>query len=1038
MAPFTKPETVLKQAEGLVQVGQSNAALQSLTEMFSSKRFRSTPLTSLEPIMLRFVELCVDMRRGRTAKEGLMQYKNIAQNSSVTSIEVVIKKFIALSDAKVQEAQEQAERVIAVDVDDLEASETPEDVLLGAVSGDQNKDRTDRALVTPWLKFSWESYRTALETLKNNARLEAVYQQIALQAFKFCLKHSRKVEFRRLCETLRLHLANVAKYSHQTHSINLSDPDTLQRHLDTRFAQLNASVELELWQEAFRSVEDVHNLLTLAKKAPRPAMMANYYEKLTRIFLTSGNALYHAAAWSRYYSVVRAVGGKSEEELAQLGGLVLISALAIPVSLADGEEEEVKGKSARLTALLGLSKPPTRTSLLRDALLRNALNVSSPEIRLLHQILEVDLHPLTICATIAPIFRSLAADSTYAPYLSPLNKVLLSRLLGQLSQVYSSVRLTYITELIAPLNEPYDINPRADGVSVEPEIWDSNKLEAYMMGCARRGELSIRIDHAEGSVTFASDVFGGSSPVASTSSTGAVPCGDLIRTRFSRLATTLSNSLLQLYPPPATPSAAEEYATLFKAAEEERKRLAIRRTLTTRRAELLSELSVRKEKEEQSRKAEQARKDKEEENRRALEGDRRRAQERLKRELEAARKEEAKTLAKTLIAKGGLKVDAEDIEKYDTTKLVALQVEQLDKEKRDFSERLRILHKRIDHLERAFRKEERPLLEQDYERQQQEDHVTHEMTVAMRRAAAQQKHREDLEAKARLSRIMADYQARCKEITDRRQEDYERRRAEAQKLIDAEKEVRRKKVFAERAAQQKSREIIEARLRSYEEELRQRDIGTVLFLLVLLLNYSQADPIVARKEEEESSRAEAEAAAAKEEAAKRAAEEQALEARKLREAERRKTAEEARLKLQKEEEAERHRLERQAARPSNGDVAASTWRRSGANSGTSTPTSSIPPSSGRPTPTLGGAYRPPALRAASGANPVARTAAAGDVTPPLPASKPSPFGQARPRQDISRQGTPPPRVVEKDADGFQTATPKFKVRRTGPGEAPPR
>lgn len=176
MAPFTKPETVLKQAEGLISVGQQNAALQSLTEMFSSKRFRSTPISSLEPIMLRFVELCVDMRRGRTAKEGLMQYKNIAQNSSVPSIEVVVKKFLALADAKVQEAQEQAEKAVNLEVDDLEASETPEDVLLGAVSGDQSKDRTDRALVTPWLKFSWESYRTALETLKNNARLEVIYQ----------------------------------------------------------------------------------------------------------------------------------------------------------------------------------------------------------------------------------------------------------------------------------------------------------------------------------------------------------------------------------------------------------------------------------------------------------------------------------------------------------------------------------------------------------------------------------------------------------------------------------------------------------------------------------------------------------------------------------------------------------------------------------------------------------------------------------------------------------------------------------------------
>lgn len=38
--------------------------------------------------MILFVELCVDLRKGKQAKDGLYQYKNIAQNTNVGTIEV--------------------------------------------------------------------------------------------------------------------------------------------------------------------------------------------------------------------------------------------------------------------------------------------------------------------------------------------------------------------------------------------------------------------------------------------------------------------------------------------------------------------------------------------------------------------------------------------------------------------------------------------------------------------------------------------------------------------------------------------------------------------------------------------------------------------------------------------------------------------------------------------------------------------------------------------------------------------------------------
>jgi translation initiation factor 3 subunit A len=75
---------------------------------------------------------------------------------------------------------------LTASVDDLEADETPEFFMMSAVSAADSKDRIDRQVVTPWLRFLWEAYRTALDTIRNNARLEILYQVFATK--KACCK----------------------------------------------------------------------------------------------------------------------------------------------------------------------------------------------------------------------------------------------------------------------------------------------------------------------------------------------------------------------------------------------------------------------------------------------------------------------------------------------------------------------------------------------------------------------------------------------------------------------------------------------------------------------------------------------------------------------------------------------------------------------------------------------------------------------------------------------------------------------------------
>ncbi|RUS28724.1 hypothetical protein BC938DRAFT_481529 [Jimgerdemannia flammicorona] len=771
----------------------------------------------MEPIMLKFVELCVNLRKGKTAKEGLHQYKNIAQNTSVGTIELVIRKFIELAEEKVTEAQAKADKITLDAIDDLEASETPESIMLSTVSGEQSKDRTDRAVVTPWLKFLWESYRTVLDILRNNARLEILYQAIANQAFHFCFQYARKTEFRRLCDLLRNHLQNIAKYAHQPHSINLNEPESLQRHLDTRFNQLSAAVDLELWQEAFRSVEDVHNLLSMSKRPPKPSMMANYYEKLTKIFMVSENYLFHAASWNRYFTLVRAQGKPlTEDEQTRMTSLVLLSALSIPVIASTKgrpgyveADEQKNNKAARLSSLLGMGAAPSRSGLLKEALSKNILRRVRPELRELYNILEVQFHPLSICKKINPIMTQLAQDTEFAKYVKPLHQVILTRLLQQLSQVYTTIKLEFVINL-ASFPEPYN--------------YDAATIEKFIMNGCKRGELSIRIDHATRSLTFETDLFAAPKRTVAEGPKLQSSPSDLMRTQLSRLAKCLHTTVHMIYPSELKvkeTAKKEAFGRALAGAEEEHQGALARKVIIERKKELIETLIMRKEKIEAAEKARRAQQEAETERLRLAEEAKKREIDRIRKANEDIQRQEAEKLVEHLKKnKIALQMNPAELANADTQTLVKLQVEQIEKEKKELNDRLKAIAKRMDHIERAFRQEEIPLLEKDYERQRKADRAYHEAARKAQLEAAVVKHAEDLKIKSRMVRIMPDYLQYRKEIEAKRHEEFEARRKAAQAKIDEEKQRRLDAYRSKKERERQEREAAETASRQREEDER--------------------------------------------------------------------------------------------------------------------------------------------------------------------------------------------------------------------------
>ena len=179
------------------------------------------------------------------------------------------------------------------------------------------------------------------------------------------------------------------------------------------------------------------------------------------------------------------------------------------------------------------------------------------------------------------------------------------------------------------------------------------------------------------------------------------------------------------------------------------------------------------------------------------------------------------------------------MESLSTDNLMRLQVEQLEKEKKELNERMRILAKRLDHIERAYRKEERPLLAKDYEQQQANDRAVFEQAQKARIEAHRQAHLHDIETKKRLTRMLNDFNKIKEAVSARRGEEFAKMKEDAQHKMEEEKAKRRAAVLKTRE-EERLRQEEEERIRQEEEEEAARLEAGELFVCCVVRRADQS------------------------------------------------------------------------------------------------------------------------------------------------------------------------------------------------------
>jgi len=491
-----KPENALALAERQIGIDRKQDALQTLHAALLHKKFKHEWKAVIEKIMNRHLELCVELRKMKMARDGLYQYRTMSQQSNPESLKDVVEKFRKLAEEKVNEAKMQKDIQMA-EIGDLEEMEPPQTILLRAIQAQDTRQQSQDRDVHNHFRFLWETYKVILDVLKSNRGLEEVYHETARNVFEFCRINQRPQEFKKLCEALRKNYMELSKNTGKVppHQVDPNKADTITRTLETRCKQLQIATELDMWKESHTTATEICELMSKAR--PKPHLRSMYYEYLGQIFWKSENHLFHAFACFKNLQFVKAFKNTiPKEELSLLASKAVLATLCVPfqqnadihatLELTTEGASSPYEKAKKNAALFNVQNVPTRDFMSQNLIEKGLLGLAIEPCRKLFALIESDFTPLSLCQDAKPYLDEISNgnlfDDKLVDYITPLKQIIFFRLMKQLSEVYANMTI--------------------DNFERAASIVPFSIAEKWMASAARQHGINIQINYSHKAIVF--------------------------------------------------------------------------------------------------------------------------------------------------------------------------------------------------------------------------------------------------------------------------------------------------------------------------------------------------------------------------------------------------------------------------------------------------------------------------------------------------------------------------------------------------------